>query len=272
MIARTLADASEKLRGQADDPRREAEMLLAGALGIDRAALVGLAPGAPVPERFHSMVERRAAGEPMAYILEERGFWTIDLKVGPGALIPRPDSETLLDAAVDHFAGSDGPRRILDLGTGPGTLLLAALDQFPDATGLGVDASARALGYANANAKRLGMAGRASFRIGNWASGLSEDFDLILCNPPYVATSDELGPGVREHEPHEALFAGPDGLDDYRVIIPQLPPLLAPGGAALLEIGHTQADAVMALACEAGTKPFLKKDLAGRPRMIGFTG
>ncbi|MBB3764890.1 peptide chain release factor N(5)-glutamine methyltransferase [Sphingomicrobium lutaoense] len=272
MIGAALAAAAERLDGVADDPRREARMLMAAALGVPLPALGAVSPDDPVPDNFEGLVERRAGGEPMAYVLGERGFWTIDLKVGPGVLIPRPDSETLIEAAVEHFEGGADPDRILDLGTGPGTLLLAALDQFPRARGLGIDASEVALEYARDNAARLGLADRAAFRKGDWAEGVTGSFDLILCNPPYVALADELGPGVREHEPHEALFAGEEGLDDYRRIIPQIGPLLAPEGVALLEIGHTQAEAVRALVEASGTKAFMKKDLAGRPRLIGFTG
>ena len=177
------------------------------------------------PERFFDMVERRKAGEPVAYITGRRAFWNIELHVGPGVLIPRPDSEVLIASALEHFEGGDGPRRILDLGTGPGTLLLAALDLWPDATGVGVDVSDQAMTYAAANARRLGFEGRVTLKEGDWANGIEERFDLILCNPPYVAEDAELGPGVREYEPDEALFAGKEGLDAYRELAPQLPRL-----------------------------------------------
>jgi release factor glutamine methyltransferase len=217
------------------------------------------------------MVDRRAAGEPIAYITGRRAFWDIELHVGPGVLIPRPDSEVLIASALEHFERTQGPRRILDLGTGPGTLLLAALDIWPGATGVGVDLSRRALSYAAANARRLGFDHRAELRLGNWAQGISERFDLVLCNPPYVAAEAELGPGVGEHEPAEALFAGGDGLDAYRALAPQLPDLLAPGGLAAIEIGHDQAKAVPALLARGGLGVRLAHDLGARPRALLLT-
>ena len=220
-----------------------------------------------MPAAFAEMVERRLTHEPVAYIVGYRDFWTIRLAVGPGALIPRPDSETLIEAAIDH-CGSSGPRTILDLGTGPGTLLLAALAEWPSATGVGVDASAAALDYARANAAALGLDGRAAFRCGDWGTGIEGVFDLILCNPPYIADSEELMPDVADHEPAGALFAGADGLDDYRRILPDLSRLLAPGGAAILEIGATQAISVAALAEAAGFTVGLRRDLGGRDRAL----
>jgi release factor glutamine methyltransferase len=187
--------------------------------------------------------------------------------VGPGVLIPRPDSETLIEAALDRF-GAQGPARILDLGTGPGTLLLAALDQWPKATGLGIDASERALSYARRNAEKLGLAGRAEFRVGDWAEGVSGQFDLILCNPPYVRTDAELPADVALWEPGEALFAGPDGLSEYRRLAPVLPALLAPNGIACVEVGEGQAEAVAALFEAQALSARFRRDLGGRDRCI----
>jgi release factor glutamine methyltransferase len=217
------------------------------------------------------MVKRRSEGEPVAYITGRRAFWNIELHVGPGVLVPRPDSEVLIASAIEHFEGGEGPKRILDLGTGPGTLLLAALDIWPEATGLGVDVSRQALSYASANARRLGFEPRVKLMQGNWAAGLVEKFDLILCNPPYVAEGAELGPGVREFEPDEALFAGREGLDAYRELAPQLPRLLSKGGLAAVEIGPDQADAVMALLARDGLQARVAEDLAGRPRAVLLT-
>jgi release factor glutamine methyltransferase len=174
----------------------------------------------------------------------------------------------LISSAVEHFDGTSGPSRILDLGTGPGTLLLAALDIWPKATGLGIDASRRALSYASANARRLGSDQRADFRLGDWADGIDERFDLILCNPPYVATDAELGAGVAEHEPHEALFAGPEGLADIRRIAPEIPRLLAPGGLACIEIDPGQAKDASALLAVPPLNARIALDLAGRERAI----
>ena len=267
-LARALARATAQLGRTSDTPRLDAEVLMAAALGIGRDRLILDPPNVTAPDAFAGMVERRLAGEPVAYITGQRAFWTIDLEVGPGALIPRPDSETLLVAAVEHFAGTAGPARILDLGTGPGTLLLAALDEWPGASGIGVDASPIALSYAQRNAERLGLAGRAALQLGDWAAGLNGRFDLILCNPPSVATAAETGPGVAEFEPPEALFAGADGLDDYRRLAPAIGGLLADGGLAAIEIGHDQADSAAALFIAAGHAPQLARDLAGRPRAL----
>jgi release factor glutamine methyltransferase len=240
---------------------------MAHALAITREALLLRHLDDPVPAAFAALVERRAAQEPIAYITGTRPFWTIDIAVGPGVLIPRADSETLIEAAIDYFA-ERSPTRILDLGTGPGTLLLAALDQWSEASGLGVDASDIALALARDNATRLDMASRTTFVAGDWAAGVTGHFDLILANPPYIGTGESLPDEVRTYEPPAALFAGPDGLDDYRIIAPQLPALLAPGGAAILEIGSTQADAVTALLVAQGLAVTLRNDLGGRPRAL----
>jgi release factor glutamine methyltransferase len=213
---------------------------------------------------FASFIARRLNHEPVAYITGTRGFWTIDLDVTPAVLIPRPDSETLIDAAVAHF-GTGGPKRILDLGTGSGALLLAALDEWPDATGVGVDASEAALEIARQNADRIAP-GRAEMRLGNWIVGIDEAFDLVLCNPPYVETGADLDPQVRAYEPSSALFAGADGLDDYRVLVPQLARVTT--GIACIEIGHTQREAVTALLENEGFTVTCRKDLGGRDRCL----
>jgi release factor glutamine methyltransferase len=267
-VERALHEAVRRLPNCTDTPRLDAELLLAHAFGIERDQLILRPPAGPVPPSFAGLLERRCAGEPVAYIIGRRAFWNIELEVGPGALIPRPDSETLIAAAIEHFAGTDGPERILDLGTGPGTLLLAALDQWPRATGLGIDLSDAALAYARRNAERLGLAPRAHFRRGDWARTVTERFDLLLCNPPYVAEDAPLGPGVAEHEPAEALFAGPDGLDDYRRLAPEVGRLLEPGGLAAIEIGHDQGPSASALFVGEGLAPRTAHDLAGRPRAL----
>ncbi len=267
-IARALSRATEQLGATSDTPRLDAELLMAAALDIGRDRLLLDPPAGAVPPAFLDYVARRRAGEPVAYITGQRAFWTIDLEVGPGVLVPRPDSETLLVAAVEHFSGTTGPRQILDLGTGPGTLLLAALDEWPEATGLGIDASEAALDYARRNAVRLGLDRRADFRLGDWAEGIDQAFDLILCNPPYVATDAATGAGVPEFEPAEALFAGADGLDEYRRLAPQVGRLLAPGGLAAIEIGNDQANSAAPLFAAAGAQPALARDLGGRPRAL----
>ncbi len=266
----TLAEAARRLGAVSDTALLDAELLLGHAFGIDREQLL-LNPPAEVAAQFDKLLERRLAGEPIAYITGRRAFWTIELEVTPDVLIPRPDSETLLDAAVEHFRGRSGPKRVLDLGTGSGALLLAALDQWREATGVGVDSSKAALTIAGRNAARLGIADRAEFRLGDWADGIDQRFDLILCNPPYVADSAPLGPGVAEHEPHEALFAGDDGLDALRALAPQFPRLLEPGGLAAVEIGYDQAGPAAALLARDGLTSRLARDLAGRPRALLLT-
>lgn len=270
-VTRALADATRRLEKVGDTARLDAELLMAAALGIERDTLILKTLGGPVPARFGEMLERRLAGEPVAYITGRRAFWNIELAVGPGALIPRPDSEILISSAIEHFSGGPGPSRILDLGTGPGTLLLASLDLWPLATGIGVDNSRHALSYAAANARRLGLEARAELRLGDWAEGIDEKFDLILCNPPYVADDAELGPGVAEFEPPEALFAGRSGLDAYRRLAPQLRGLLADGGLAMVEIGFDQAAAAAEILSGTGCAIGLKHDLGGRPRALALT-
>ena len=267
-IDRALADAARQLSATSDTARLDSELLMAEALHIDRDRLILSPPDRDVPKRFWTMVRRREKGEPIAYITGRRAFWNIDLHVGPGVLVPRPDSEVLIASAIEHFAGTGGPRRILDLGTGPGTLLLAALDIWTEATGIGIDVSRRAMSYAAANARRLGFESRATFRLGNWADGIGECFDLILCNPPYVADGAEVGHGVREFEPDEALFAGEHGLDAYRLLAPALSRLLNRDGLAAIEIGHDQADRVTQLLARDGLRARLANDLADRPRAV----
>ena len=270
-LDRALADAARQLEPTSDTARLDSELLMAEALHIDRDKLILSPPKRVVPDRFWEMVERRKRGEPIAYITGRRAFWNIELHVGPGVLVPRPDSEVLISSAIEHFEGTDGPARILDLGTGPGTLLLAALDIWPSATGIGVDVSRQALSYAAANARRLGFDSRATLRQGDWADGIAERFDLLLCNPPYVADGAELGPGVAEFEPDEALFAGKEGLGAYRVLAPQLPKLLNAGGLAAVEIGPSQASAVVELLARDGLQASVAKDLGGRDRAVLLT-
>lgn len=266
-IGATLAAGAARLAGRSETARLDAELLMAHAVGATREDLLLSSLDAPAPSTFETLLARREAGEPIAYITGRRGFWTIELEVGPGVLVPRPDSETLIEAALSHF-GEAGPRRILDLGTGPGTLLLAALHQWPGATGLGIDSSEAALAYAGRNAERLGLSRRADFRPGDWANGVEERFDLVLCNPPYVESGAELHRDVAEWEPAEALFAEADGLSEYRRLAPQIPPLLAPGGLACLELGAGQIDAAAALFAAGGLTVSSRRDLNGIERCL----
>jgi release factor glutamine methyltransferase len=263
-VREALAAAAARL-AQSETPRLDAELLMAHALGVSREDLLLQRLGDPVPDAFEALLARRLAHEPVAYVTGRRAFWTIELAVGPGALVPRPDSETLIEAAVAHF-GDRAPKRILDLGTGPGTLLLAALDQWPDATGLGIDTSEDALAYARRNAVP-----RAEFRLGDWTDGLDERFDLILCNPPYVEDGAALPPEIARHEPAAALYAGPDGLDAYRVLAPRLTSLLAPKGVVCVEIGAGQLISATSLFGARGFTIESRRDLRGIERCLLLT-
>jgi len=264
-----LRDAAARLQQSSDTPRLDAELLLAHALGIDRNELLLRQRELAVPSGYAPLLERRLAGEPIAYILGFRDFWTIRLHVTPDVLIPRPDTETLIEAAIGHF-GDRAPLRILDLGTGSGALLLAALDQWPKASGLGIDISSAALAVASDNAEQLGLGSRACFRQGDWGEGISGLFDLILINPPYIAKDVQLAGDVL-HEPKGALYAGVSGLDDYRRIAPILPTLLARNGLAAIEIGYDQRESVSSLLSDQGLSVFCRSDLAGHDRCLVAT-
>jgi release factor glutamine methyltransferase len=219
---------------------------------------------------FQALIARRAAHEPVARILGRREFWSLDFAVSPATLIPRPDSETLIEAALATFAGREPPRRVLDLGTGTGCLLLAALSEFSTAFGVGVDRSFAAAALAARNAAALGMAGRAAFLCADWATALDERFDLVLSNPPYIPTSQLRGlmPEVARYEPRAALDGGTDGYSAYRRLFPDLARLLAPNGVAVLEVGASQAPMVARFARDAGFASDPHRDLSGIVRAL----
>jgi release factor glutamine methyltransferase len=269
-VKNALIATTHYLQDVTATPRLDAEVLMAHALGIERDRMLMSYLDAPSPDSFANFVVRRLAYEPVAYIIGKRDFWSIQLNVGPGVLIPRPDSEILIEVALAKF-GVAGPKTILDLGTGPGTLLLSALSEWPNTQGLGIDQSERALNYAQSNAEHLGMTHQARFQRGDWAKGIDEQFDLILCNPPYVEADADLDPQVSKFEPQDALYAGEDGLDDYRTLAPQIARLIAPGGLAAIEIGATQAEAVVAIFAPLPLDAVIHKDLGGRDRCIAFT-
>jgi release factor glutamine methyltransferase len=268
-VNEALRTAAEHLLNTSDTARLDAEVLMAHALGVSRSEMLLRHGRDEAPATFASLVERRARHEPVAYITENQEFYGRTFHVSPAVLIPRADSETPVAAALGAVPGA---RRVLDCGAGSGALLLTLLAEMPAAAGIGIDRSAAALAVAQRNAGALGLTSRAEFRTAdwtcpNWADDLGR-FDLVIANPPYVEDSAPLEPSVRDHEPHGALFAGPEGLEDYRALIPQLSALLGPGGVAVLEIGHAQAAAVTAIASAAGFAAELRRDLADRARAL----
>lgn len=269
LVGEAIRAAAERLSGTSDTARLDAEVLMAHALGVSRSELLLRHMRDPVPESFTALVARRAGHEPVAYVVGTQEFHGLPFRVTPAVLIPRGDSETLVEAAL---AARPRARRVLDCGTGSGALLLAVLHGLPQSRGIGIDRSAPALAVAAGNAAALGLAPRSAFLQRDWTrpawqAGLA-GFDLVLANPPYVESGADLAPSVRAHEPAGALYAGAEGLDDYRRLIPALPGLLAPGGAALVEIGATQAAAVGALAGAAGFAVRVHRDLGGRDRVL----
>lgn len=250
-----LDEAASRLRSAGvDSPRAEARLLLAHAMSVRQEEIIsGAHPDDAALARFRAAVERRHAREPFAYIVGRREFFSLDFAVGPGVLIPRPETEMLIEEALRRYPQADATLRVLDLGTGSGCLLLAFLAERPRAEGVGIDKSDIALRFARRNAEHLGLAGRARFLCGNWAESVHARFDLIFANPPYVKSSDipTLAPEVAAHEPAPALDGGPDGLEAYRRIAPALRGLLSPGGCAFVEIGEGQAEAVSAIFANA---------------------
>jgi release factor glutamine methyltransferase len=224
--------------------------------------------------RLNDALARRLKGEPLWRVLGAREFWGLSFRLSPGTLEPRPDSETLIDAALGHLAARrDDELRLLDLGTGTGCLLIATLREFPRASGLGVDLSPDAVATATDNADRNGVSARAAFHEGDWTAGINERFDLILSNPPYIGSAEiaHLDKNVREHDPLLALDGGPDGLDAYRALAAGLPGHLKPGGLAILEIGAGQEEAVVALMRQAGLRHLdSRPDLGGHIRALVF--
>lgn len=263
-----LCQAGQVLRAAAiENPRMEARWLLGHAMGVTAETLLR-DPRAAVPaaaaQAFTAMLARRARREPMAYITGSAGFWGLEFQVSPATLIPRADTEALVEAALELAPQA---RRVLDLGTGTGCLLLAVLSEMPAASGIGVDLNPEAAALASRNAQALGLP--ALFLAGDWADALDASFDLILSNPPYIeaAAIPALMPEVAGHEPPAALDGGADGLDAYRRITAALPRLLAPGGLAVLELGQGQAPAVAQLARDAGlTWLEARPDLNAIPR------
>jgi release factor glutamine methyltransferase len=257
-------------------PALDARLLVAEAIGIDATGLA-LHDDQPVDEaaeaRAIAFVERRLVGEPVARIIARQEFWGLELEIGPDTLVPRPDTETLVEAALG-FIDSDGRRdealSLLDIGTGSGAILLALLSELPKAEGIATDRVASALTIARDNARRLGLAKRAGFIAGNWAEAVGGPFDLVLANPPYIESEMIAGLQieVRNHDPHVALDGGADGLDAYRAILVDLDRLMARRGRSFLEVGFDQGRQVADLAEKHGFSTRFHRDLGGIDRVV----
>jgi release factor glutamine methyltransferase len=263
-------------RGGIESAAADARILLAEALGTAAAAVLAESNEAPagLACRLEKLVLRRLAGEPVARIIGRKEFWSLGFALGRDTLVPRPETETLVEAALVAFPEREAELRVLDLGTGAGILLAAVLSERPCASGIGVDRSEAAVRMARANLTAFGLGGRAHFMVGDWGGALHEGFDLVLCNPPYVATHEfgALSLDVRDHDPHVALDGGMDGLAAYRVILPDLARLLAENGVAIFELGRGQESAVADLAHAAGllVAGSARSDLGGIPRALTF--
>ncbi len=223
------------------------------------------------PKAFASLITRRAAREPLAYIVGRKEFWSLDFAVGPGCLIPRPDTETLIEELIRLHPDRAAPLAILDLGTGSGCLLIAALHEYPNARGVGIDSGPDALAWARTNLAVHRMADRATLIETGWLEDADPGFDLVLCNPPYIPSGeiDGLEPEVSRYEPRAALDGGADGLDAYRALARRIGRLLKPSGRALLELGAGQDRAVPGLMAAEGLEtPQIGRDLAGIPRCM----
>ena len=258
-----------------DNARSEARLLVCHVMKIETQIVIGYPEKTLSPDQRDTLAElvtRRTTREPLSQILGEREFWSLPFKVTKDTLSPRPDSETLIDAVLQQFPDTEQPLEVLDLGVGTGCLLLSTLSEYPHAQGLGIDASEAALDVAKDNALRLDLISRASLQRGNWAEGIKQTFDLVLSNPPYIALheKDDLEPEVRDFEPASALFAGTDGLDDYRILAQQIPTLLKNKDArAIIELGAGQAQEVAALMVDTGLYVIEQpKDLGGHIRCL----
>jgi release factor glutamine methyltransferase len=274
-IGSTVGDVAAALGAAGfDEPRRRARRLVAAALGLSAAAVFShldrMIPAAD-SERIADFLARMLTHEPLSRITGAREFWGLEFRLSPDTLDPRPETETVVEAVIARFPERRSAYRILDLGTGSGCLLLSLLSEFPAASGVGVDRAPGAASAARDNAFRLGLAARASFVAGDWASALAGGFDIVVANPPYIATDEiaALAPEVRDFDPHRALDGGADGLGAYRVIARELPLLLVPGGLLAAEIGHGQDAAVARLIAAQGLMiEEIIADLAGIPRCV----
>jgi len=263
-----------------DSARLDARVLVAFVLGVEPERVFGYPETMLTEQQVTQLADvaaRRAARQPLARIVGEREFWSLSFRLSDDTLIPRPETETVVEAVLEQIKGRDAPLRILDLGTGSGCLLISLLTELPKATGIGVDISEGALHTATENAGRIGVANRARFIQNDWCVGLAEDhgqsFDIIVSNPPYIPNADinALEPEVSAHEPERALAGGPDGLDIYRSLAAEIDNFLTPTGVAAFEVGVDQAAAVKDLGGDKGLKVLnVRNDLAGIPRCVVF--
>lgn len=268
-----------KLRTQPiDSAEIDARLLVGAALDLDLAGLIAAA-ARPVTKdesiRLDSFAQRRLAGEPVARILGFKEFWGLPLQLSPATLVPRPDTETVVELALEIWHGEPHPNprpRVADIGTGSGAILLALLSEMPEAEGVGTDISLAALRIASGNATRLGFTPRAAFVVCNYVAALSGGFDLMVSNPPYIPSAEIAGLAgeVRDYDPPGALDGGIDGLDAYRALIPEAARLLAPGGTLIVEAGLGQSGPIREIMTAAGLTPERppKADLAGIPRAV----
>jgi release factor glutamine methyltransferase len=267
--------AAQLRGGSIESAESDARVLLSHALGMEDAAILA-ASKAEAPEdawrRLEGFLARRLAGEPIARIMGRKEFWSRSFRLGPDTLVPRPETETVIEAALAAFPDRNAELRVLDLGTGAGVLLAAILAERTRSFGLGIDRSEGALLVARTNLEALGLGARASFACGDWGAALNGKFDLVVCNPPYIAAHEfaRLSREVRAHDPRLALDGGADGLRAYRAIVSDLARLLHAHGVAVLELGRGQEYAVANLARDRGlfVAGPARPDLAGIPRAL----
>lgn len=273
-------DAARRLTGRIlrgagfETPELDARLLVSAVTKLDLTGLsVHAARKLDSPEAMQlaALIERRLAHEPIARLLGRKEFWSLDLRLSPDTLVPRDDTETLVEAALAFHTETQQPIRFADIGTGSGAILLALLSMWPQASGVGVDISLAALRTARDNARTLQLDGRATFVASNYTAALRAPLDLIVSNPPYIASAEieTLAPDVRDFEPRRALDGGDDGLDAYRVLCSDASRLLTDGGALIVEVGHRQAGDVAALMAAAGLTVLPHRmDLAGIARVV----
>jgi release factor glutamine methyltransferase len=274
-IGEAITQAEHRLAAcGVDSPRRDARVLVALAAELDAAAVIGYAErplDSPARERFDRLIERRMAREPVSRLAGRREFWSLDFALSPETLDPRPDSETVVAAALAFVSDRTKPLRVLDLGTGTGCLLLALLSELPNACGVGLDIVPGATALARRNAASIGLKSRAFFVAGRWAAAIGGEHDVVVANPPYVpsAAIAGLAPEVARFEPRAALDGGGDGLQAYRELAPDVARLLKPSGFAVFEVGAGQADAVAEIFARQGLDQAARhRDLGGIERCL----